>query len=54
MNQKSIKCSVVDEFLASRVVDDYKHLSFNFLDENLVCYTRKKVFLKKKGNGNLL
>ncbi|XP_039054461.1 uncharacterized protein LOC120196812, partial [Hibiscus syriacus] len=37
VNQKAIKGSVIADFLASRVSNDYQPLNFNFPDEDLLC-----------------
>ncbi|KAE8654967.1 hypothetical protein F3Y22_tig00117034pilonHSYRG00338 [Hibiscus syriacus] len=37
VNQKAIKGSVIADFLASRVSNDYQLLNFNFPDEDLLC-----------------
>ncbi|KAA3473594.1 RNA-directed DNA polymerase (Reverse transcriptase), Ribonuclease H [Gossypium australe] len=39
VNQKAIKGSAVTEFLASRALEDYEPLNFDFLNKELMCVT---------------
>ena len=40
VSQKAIKGSAIADFLASRMVDDYEPLNFNFPDEDLMCISK--------------
>ncbi|KAK8707144.1 hypothetical protein V6N13_058208 [Hibiscus sabdariffa] len=39
VSQKAIKGSAIADFLASRILAEYEHLSFDFPDEDLICQT---------------
>ncbi|KAA3470710.1 reverse transcriptase [Gossypium australe] len=39
VNQKAVKGSAIANFLASRALEDYEPLNFNFLNENLIYVT---------------
>ncbi|KAK8705215.1 hypothetical protein V6N13_048821 [Hibiscus sabdariffa] len=39
VSQKAIKGSIIADFLASRALNDYESLNFNFPDEDLMCVT---------------
>ncbi|KAK5773087.1 hypothetical protein PVK06_049391 [Gossypium arboreum] len=42
VSQKSIKGSAIADFLATRTMDEYELLRFEFPDENLMCITEKE------------
>ncbi|KAK5786706.1 hypothetical protein PVK06_041349 [Gossypium arboreum] len=42
VSQKSIKGSTIADFLATRTMDEYEPLRFDFPDEDLMCITEKK------------
>ena len=41
VSQKSIKGSAIADFLATRTMDEYEPLRFEFPDEDLMCITEK-------------
>ncbi|KAK5776073.1 hypothetical protein PVK06_044032 [Gossypium arboreum] len=42
VSQKSIKGSAIADFLATRTIDEYEPLRFDFLDEDLMCIIEKE------------
>ncbi|XP_012472509.2 uncharacterized protein LOC105789689 [Gossypium raimondii] len=40
VNQKAIKGSTIEEFLASRALEDYEPLNFDFSNEDLMCVAK--------------